>query len=194
MQTVDGKLVGILAIQGDFSLHKRMVEGIGVEAVEVRKIEELEKLTHLIIPGGESTTLLKFFEREGWFKPLMEFSKEKKILGTCAGAIVLAEEVENPKQDSLKIIPMKILRNGYGRQIDSFIAKIEKHCFGEKPIEGVFIRAPKILGFKEGVKVLAELKSEPVGVEYKNAIALTFHPEISGENNIYKYFLKDKIC
>lgn len=191
MQTVDGKLVGILAIQGDFSLHKRMVEGIGVEAVEVRKIEELEKLTHLIIPGGESTTLLKFFEREEWFNPLMKFSKEKKILGTCAGAIVLAEEVENPKQDSLRIIPMKILRNGYGRQIDSFIAKIEKHSFGEKPIEGVFIRAPKILRVKEGVKVLAELQGEPIAVEYKNAIALTFHPEISGEDKIYKYFLKD---
>jgi len=191
LQTVDGKLIGVLAIQGDFSLHKKMVERLGVEAIEVRKIEELEKITHLIIPGGESTTLLKFFEREGWFEPLMEFSKEKKILGTCAGAIVLAEEVENPKQDSLKIIPMKILRNGYGRQVDSFISEIKNHSFGEKPIEGVFIRAPRILNIKEGVNVLAELKGEPVAVEYKNSIALTFHPEVSGEEAIYKYFLKD---
>lgn len=191
-QTVAGKKVGVLALQGDFFLHRKILEKIGIENIEIRKVAELKEITHLIIPGGESTTLLNFFKSENWFEPLKDFSLKNKIMGTCAGAIVLAEEVENPSQESLGIIPMKILRNGYGRQIDSFIMKIEKHSFGEKPLEGVFIRAPKIKKVKEGVKVLAEINGEPVAVEYKNALALTFHPEISEEIDVYKYFLRSE--
>ncbi|MEJ5165520.1 MAG: pyridoxal 5'-phosphate synthase glutaminase subunit PdxT [Thermoanaerobaculia bacterium] len=187
---MDGKKVGVLALQGDFSLHIKMLNTLGIESKEVKKIEDLKELTHLIIPGGESTTLLNFFQKENWFEPLKDFSRKNKVMGTCAGAILLAEEVENPQQESLKVIPMKIRRNGYGRQVDSFIKKIEKHSFGEKPIEGVFIRAPRIISIKEGVKVLAEINGEPVAVEYKNALALTFHPEVSEEEAVYKYFLR----
>lgn len=185
-----GKRAGVLALQGDFSLHIKMLNSLGVESREVRKVEDLKELTHLIIPGGESTTLLNFFQNENWFEPLKEFSKKSKVMGTCAGAIILAKEVENPQQKSLGIIPMKIRRNGYGRQVDSFIQKIEEHSFGKKPIEGVFIRAPRIINIEEGVKVLAEINGEPVAVEYKNALALTFHPEVSGEKDVYKYFLR----
>lgn len=186
-----GKKVGVLALQGDFNLHIKMLERMGVDFIEVRNIDDLKDLSHLIIPGGESTTLLNFFKNENWFEPLIEFSKKNKIMGTCAGAILLAEEVENPSQESLKIIPMKIRRNGYGRQIDSFIQKIEKHSFGRKAIEGVFIRAPRIVSIKEGVKVLAEINGEPVAVKYENAIGLTFHPEVSGEKEVYEYFLRN---
>lgn len=188
-QIVAGKLVGVLSLQGDFSLHKKIVELLNFECIEIRKVEELKKITHLIIPGGESTTLLKFFEEENWFESLIEFSKEKPILGTCAGAIVLATEVENPKQKSLGIIPMKILRNGYGRQINSFIEKLENHSFGKEPIEAVFIRAPKILEINNDVKVLASLMGEPVAISYGKHIALTFHPELSCNPVVHKYFL-----
>lgn len=188
-QTVGGKLVGVLSLQGDFSLHKKIVELLNYNCIEIRKVEELKKITHLIIPGGESTTLLKFFEEDNWFEPLIEFSKEKPILGTCAGAIVLATEVENPKQKSLGIIPMKILRNGYGRQINSFIEKIEDHSFGKKPIEAVFIRAPRIIEINNKIKVLATLKGEPVAISYGKHIALTFHPELSDNPVVHKYFL-----
>lgn len=188
--TVGGKKIGILALQGDFELHKTLLKEMGLWFIEIRKIEELEKIEYLIIPGGESTTFLKFFKEDGWFEPLKKFSEKRKIMGTCAGLILMAEEVENPVQESLKLIPIKVIRNGYGRQINSFIAKIEKHLFGEKPVEGVFIRAPRIKEVKEGVKVLAELNGEAVAVEYKNCIGLTFHPEISKEKIIYEYFLR----
>lgn len=186
--TVAGKTVGILALQGDFSLHKNILEKIGIKSIEVRKIEDLKKINHLIIPGGESTTILKFLE-EGWFEPLIEFSKEKSIMGTCAGAIIMAEEVENPKQKSLGIIPIKILRNGYGRQINSFIAEIKDHIFGNSSLEAVFIRAPRIIEIKGDVNVLAKLNGEPVAVSYGRNIALTFHPELTDDLNVHKYFL-----
>ncbi len=184
-----GKVVGVLALQGDFSLHKNTIEDLGLECIEIKKIGDLNKITHLIIPGGESTTLLKFFKEEGWFEPLINFSREKPIMGTCAGAIIMSKEVENPKQISLGIVPIKIKRNGYGRQIDSFIAKIKDHSFSGEPLEAVFIRAPRILEINEGVKVLATLNMEPVAVLYKRILLLTFHPELTRDLRVHKYFL-----
>ncbi len=184
-----GKIVGVLALQGDFSLHKKAIEDLGLDCIEVKKIEDLYKITHLIIPGGESTTLLKFFKEEGWFEPLINFSREKPLMGTCAGAIVMSKEVENPKQISLGIVPIKIKRNGYGRQIDSFIANIKDHSFGIEPLEAVFIRAPKILEINEEIKVLATLNMEPVALLYKKILLLTFHPELTKDLRVHKYFL-----
>lgn len=188
-QIADGKIAGVLSLQGDFSLHRKILNDIGVETIEVRKIEELDKITNLIIPGGESTTLLKFFKDEDWFKSIIEFSKKKPVMGTCAGAILISEKVENPEQESLKLIPMKIRRNGYGRQISSFISEIEEHSFGGNPITAVFIRAPRIISLNENVKVLAKYKGEPVAVLFERHIALTFHPELTDDLRIHKYFL-----
>jgi 5'-phosphate synthase pdxT subunit len=178
--------VGVLAIQGDFAAHARVLERIGVTTVEVRRAAGLEEARALIIPGGESTTMLKFIEEEKLAEPIIAFAHlGRPILGTCAGAILLAREVYNPAQASLGLIDIGVERNGYGRQVDSFIAGVET-AIGGGPLEAVFIRAPRIKRVGPEVKILATLHGEPVLVRNANILAATFHPELTDDDRIHR--------
>src|SRR5436190_8563316 len=181
--------IGVLAIQGDFAAHSRMLRRIGVQAIEIRRADELENVAGLIMPGGESTTMLKFLNAENLFSALQEFAnKNKPIFGTCAGAILLAREVLNPPQASLDLIDITIERNAYGRQVDSHISQVET-TFDGGPMEAVFIRAPKINSCGTEVEVLAILDQEPVFVRQKNIFAATFHPELPDDERGHPLFV-----
>ena len=181
-------LIGVLAIQGDFDAHRRRLEELGAQTRLVRKPGELDGLDGIIIPGGESSTMLKFLEVGGFLEKLKEFVQLKPAFGTCAGAILLATEVENPKQTSLGAIDIGIRRNAYGRQVDSHIAEYVNGS--GKPLEMVFIRAPKISRIGSGVKVLASSGEEPVWVVQDHVMAATFHPDLSEDPRVHREFLK----
>ena len=181
--------IGVLAIQGDFAAHRRRLEQLGAEVVEVRKPEQLDQIDALVIPGGESTTFLKILGEEGFAK-LKNFVLTRPTFGTCAGAIMLANRVENPSQPGLGAIDMTVRRNAYGRQIDSFIAQnAVAPELKTDPLEMVFIRAPKIENVGKGVKVLARQGDDPVLVQQGSAMAATFHPELSDDPRVHAYFL-----
>jgi pyridoxal 5'-phosphate synthase pdxT subunit len=177
--------IGVLALQGDFDAHRRRLEELGAEVVLVRKPEQLDEIDGLVIPGGESGTFLKLLGEEGFAK-LRQFVREKPTFGTCAGAILLANEVENPKQSGLGVLDIRIRRNAYGRQIDS---SIRQGRFGDEPLEMVFIRAPKIERVGPGVEVIATEGSDPVGVRQGRVMAATFHPELSEDTRVHQAFL-----
>ena len=160
----------------------------GAEAVLVRKPEELVNIDGLIIPGGESTTFLKFLARDGFLDALQSFVKVKPTFGTCAGCILLAKEVLNPAQESLAVLDATVERNAYGRQIDSAIVEAETKLAGG-PLEMVYIRAPRIVKTGEGVEVLAERDGFPVLVRQQHILAATFHPELSQDRRVHKLFV-----
>lgn len=178
--------IGVLALQGDFEAHGRAIERAGADAVEVRTADDLLAVDGLIIPGGESTTMLKLLAIEDLFGPLKQFGEKKPIFGTCAGAILLASEVLNPAQESLALLDMTVERNGYGRQIDSRIAQIDVK--GEST-EAVFIRAPIIRRIGPEARVLASYLDRPVLIEQGRHMVATFHPELSSDNRIHQYFV-----
>ena len=182
--------IGVLALQGDFALHARALGRCGAEAVEVRKPDELAGLDGLIIPGGESTTLLKLMDAWG-FVPALEqlHAAGTPIFGTCAGLILLAREVENPRQFSLGAIDVTVERNAYGRQRDSFEARGTARLDG-RPVEldMVFIRAPRIRRLGPGVESLAELRGETVMARQGNVLVATFHPELTDDLSVHRYF------
>jgi pyridoxal 5'-phosphate synthase pdxT subunit len=183
------KKFGVLSIQGDFAAHKKMLARLGVEAIEIRRADELAQVDGLIMPGGESTTMLKFLTEEELWEPIRQFAKsEKLVFGTCAGAILLAREVLNPPQPSLNLIDIAIERNAYGRQVDSFIAEAET-TFTNHNIEAVFIRAPQIKTVGSGVEVLATCKHQPIFVRQKNIFAATFHPELTKDEQVHRFFI-----
>jgi pyridoxal 5'-phosphate synthase pdxT subunit len=187
--------IGVLALQGDFDAHRRRLEELGAEVVMVKKPEQLNEIDGLVIPGGESGTFLKLLGEEG-FARLKDFVRAKPTFGTCAGCILLASEVENPKQNGLGALDITVRRNAYGRQIDSSIR--EGRFLGE-PIEMVFIRAPKIERVGPDVQVIAtegnnegnnaDKTAVPVLVRKEKTLAATFHPELSDDSRIHKYFL-----
>jgi len=177
--------IGVLALQGDFDAHRKRLEELGAEVVLVKKPEQLDLLDGLVIPGGESGTFLRLLGEAG-FKKLKDFVRLKPTFGTCAGAILLAKEVENPKQLGLGALDIGIRRNAYGRQIDS---SIREGMFGDTPIEMVFIRAPKIERIGPGVEVLATESQDPVVVRQGKTMATTFHPELSDDPRVHKAFL-----
>jgi 5'-phosphate synthase pdxT subunit len=177
--------IGVLALQGDFDAHRRRLEELGAEVVLVKKPEQLNSIDGLIIPGGESGTFLKLLGEDGLVK-LKDFVRVKPTFGTCAGCILLATEVENPKQSGLGALDMTVRRNAYGRQIDS---SIREGRFLDEPIEMVFIRAPKIERVCDGVEVIATEGKDPVLVRKGNTLAATFHPELSDDRRIHQYFL-----
>jgi len=179
--------IGILAIQGDFDAHRRRVEELGAEAVLVRKPEQLDDVDALIIPGGESSTFLKVLGEQG-FEKLKQFVRAKPTFGTCAGAILLANEVENPKQVGLGALDISVRRNAYGRQLESSIRSGQTQL-GADPLEMVFIRAPKIERLGKGVEVLASEGKDPVLVRQGRVMAATFHPELSEDKRVHKAFL-----
>jgi 5'-phosphate synthase pdxT subunit len=185
---VNGKpKVGVLALQGDFEAHCRAIERAGATAVEVRTAGELDSVDALVIPGGESTTMLKLLGIEGLFEPLAQFGAHKPIFGTCAGAILLATEVLSPSQASLGLMDLTVERNAYGRQIDSRIAQID---VAGQPAEAVFIRAPIIRRVGPGVKVLAEYQGTPVLAEQGRHMVATFHPELSKSDSVHRRFIE----
>src|SRR6516165_7441443 len=180
--------IGVLALQGDFDAHKRRLEELGAEVVLVRKPEQLDEIDGLVIPGGESSTFLKLLGEKG-FQKLSEFVHTKPAFGTCAGAILLASQVENPHQTGLNAIDMTIRRNAYGRQIDSTIIEAVTSLGGD-PLEMVFIRAPRIESVGKEVEVLARRDNDPVLVRSGNVMAATFHPELSDDKRVHAEFLK----
>lgn len=177
--------IGVLALQGDFDAHRRRLEHLGAEVVLVKKPEQLDDIDGLVIPGGESGTFLKLLGEAG-FEKLKQFVRLKPTFGTCAGAILLATEVENPKQAGLGALDIRIRRNAYGRQIDS---SIREGLLGNSPLEMVFIRAPKIEHVGQGVEILATEGADPVAVRQGRAMAATFHPELSDDTRVHQAFL-----
>jgi pyridoxal 5'-phosphate synthase pdxT subunit len=189
-------IIGVLALQGDFDAHRRRLEELGVKVVLVKKPEQLDEIDGLVIPGGESSTFLKLLGEAG-FEKLKQFVQFKPTFGTCAGAILLASEIENPPQAGLGAVNIRIRRNAYGRQIDSSIRQgtfraRENSAIGsdrDSPLEMVFIRAPKIVQVGEGVEVLATEGTDPVAVRQGRTMAATFHPELSPDTRVHRAFL-----
>lgn len=182
--------IGILAVQGDFEAHAAMLAGMGVDTVEVRTREDLHGCDGLILPGGESTTQLQFLQEEGLYDAIQKFAADNRaIFGTCAGAILLATHVENPKQESLKLLDMTVLRNGYGRQIASDVVT-GPSTLKKEPLEMVFIRAPIIERLGPGVEVLAEYAGKPALVQKGRVMAAAFHPELTSDTTVHHRFIK----
>ena len=195
--------VGILAIQGDFAMHAKMLDRIGAPWRLVKHASDLDDPGALIMPGGESTTMLKLFALEGYVEAIKGFAaRGKPIFGTCAGTILLAKEVLNPPQDRLGLMDITVERNAYGRQVDSSIrlgavsglfgregAKFETEP-SERPLEMVFIRAPIIRRVGDGVRVLGRSDGLPVLVEQGKLLAATFHPELTQDETVHRYFLR----
>jgi pyridoxal 5'-phosphate synthase pdxT subunit len=179
--------VGVLALQGDFEAHQRAFAEAGAQAVQVRTAEELAGVDGLVLPGGESTTMLKLLHAEGLMEPLRQFGKSKPIFATCAGAILLAKEVVGPSQESLDLVDITIERNAYGRQLHSRVTTLD---LGGEPMEAVFIRAPIIRRVGEGVKVVARYGEDPVLVESGRHLVATFHPELTGDRRLQRMFLE----
>ena len=177
--------IGVLALQGDFDAHRRRLEELGAEVVLVKKPGQLDEIDGLVIPGGESGTFLKLLGEAG-FEKLKQFVRVKPTFGTCAGAILLAKEVDNPKQSGLGALDIRVRRNAYGRQIDS---SIREGRLGSEPLEMVFIRAPKIERVGAGVEVIATEGGDPVAVRQGRVMAATFHPELSNDTRVHQAFL-----
>lgn len=181
------KTVGVLALQGDFEAHRKALEHAGANVVEVRTAAQLDLIDGLVIPGGESTTMLKVLEYENMFEPLRDFGARKPIFGTCAGAILIARAVTNPVQASLDLMDIEVQRNAYGRQLDSRIVSLE---LPDGPMEAVFIRAPIIRKTGPGVKVLASYLDQPVFAEEGKHMVATFHPELTNGSRVHQYFVE----
>jgi len=184
--------IGILGFQGGIEEHERMLKQLGVETHRIRYIQDLDKIDAVVLPGGESTTMGIFLHNSGLLKPLKEaVEKGMPVLATCAGLILLAQEVEGLSFASLKVLPIRVRRNAYGRQKESFTTQINLSFDKAKPFPGVFIRAPKIektLGGK--VEALSLLEEQPVMVQYGKIIGCTFHPELTPDTRVHKYFLQ----
>jgi 5'-phosphate synthase pdxT subunit len=183
--------VAVLALQGDFEAHRRKLGGMGIESFEARRPEEIVEAAGLVIPGGESTTLWKFFEGAPWEEAIARFAAGgRPVLGTCAGAIVLARAVTNPVGKGLSLIDISIERNAYGRQVDSFVGTVDSPALGGE-LPAVFIRAPKIRQVGPGVEVLASRGGEPVLVRQGNVVAATFHPELTEDDRVHRLCFED---
>lgn len=179
--------VGVLALQGDFDAHRRRLEELGAKVILVRKAEQLDGIDALVIPGGESTTFLKLLG-DKFLAKLQEFVRLKPTFGTCAGAILLSNEVQNPPQQSLAVLDVAIERNAYGRQVDSSIREVTTSLPGG-PLEAVFIRAPRFGRVGKTVEVLAKDGDTPIMLRQGNVLAATFHPELSTDVRIHQFFL-----
>jgi 5'-phosphate synthase pdxT subunit len=188
--------VGLLALQGDFDKHRQALARLGRTTRLVRRPSELADCSHLIIPGGESTALARLIDRSGLREPLRAFAAAKPVMGTCAGLILLAARLhgEQPAEHGLRplgLLDVTVLRNGYGRQIDSFTVKIaiDRLDGSREPLAAIFIRAPRIVAYGDGVEVLAEHGGEPVIVRQGRILAMAFHPELTEEVRIHRAFL-----
>ena len=192
------KRVGVLALQGDFEAHRRALERAGATGVEVRTTAELEDLDGLVLPGGETTTMLRLLADENLFEPLADFGRRRPIFGTCAGAILLAREVTHPVQESLGLMDLRVERNSYGTQLESHVARLAPEeefarAAGPGEVEAVFIRAPRILRTGPGVAVYLRHRGDPVLVADGLHMAATFHPELSSDARVHRLFFQ-RLC
>jgi pyridoxal 5'-phosphate synthase pdxT subunit len=188
------KKAGVLALQGDFEAHAAALGRAGAEACLVYQAGDLDKLDGLVIPGGESTTMLKLLHEENLMEPLAGFGRRRPIFGTCAGAILLARDVTHPAQESFGLVDIGVERNAYGRQIDSCVATVHPEAefaarAGEGDLEAVFIRAPIIRRAGDGVRVLARYNGDPVLVEDGPHLVATFHPELTADPRVHRLFV-----
>lgn len=184
--------VGVVAFQGDFSKHISVFRELGAEVRAVRRAEELIGLDGLVIPGGESTTIGMLMQRFGVLPAVQKLrtTQHLPIMGTCAGAILLAQRIAGSDQVRLGVMDIDIERNAYGRQVDSFEASLDVPAVGAAPVTGVFIRAPRITAVGEEVTVLARFEGSPVLVQQDSLLSLSFHPELTGDYRIHSHFLK----
>jgi 5'-phosphate synthase pdxT subunit len=186
-----GKRIGVLAIQGDFARHTSALEAVGARVTEVRTPGDLEGLEGLVLPGGESTAMLKLMERTNLEGALGKFhAGGGALFGTCAGLILLAQRVAGPEQRSLGLLDVDVERNSYGRQIDSFEIDLPWSGNGG-PLRGVFIRAPRITRVGAWVQILAARGRDPVLVREGRVLAATFHPELTGDLRVHRYFVEE---
>jgi 5'-phosphate synthase pdxT subunit len=187
--TVAYPKVGVLALQGDFACHQRSLAALGAEAVRVSLPRDLDGADALVIPGGESTTMLRLLEATGLRSPLEQFVRDRPVLGTCAGLILLARESPGLPRPTLGVLDVTVERNAYGRQIDSFSAALEAPLLGGA-LHGVFIRAPRIRRVGADVEVVARHDDEPVGVRQGRAVGIAFHPELTQDLRLHRWFLE----
>ena len=189
------KKVGVLALQGDFAAHGAALERAGAAPVYVRERAQLDEIAGLILPGGESSTMLKLLRSENLFDDLAEFGGRKPMFGTCAGAILMARDVTHPAQESLGLMDIAVERNAYGRQLDSRVVDLDPSPeFARRTapgkLEAVFIRAPIIRRAGHGIRVLAEYGGDPVLVEQGRHLVATFHPELGSDVRVHSLFLE----
>mgnify|MGYP001826779458 CR=1 FL=1 len=191
------KPVGLLTLQGDYDKHRQAFRALGVDTCDVRRPGELAAVSGLVIPGGESTTLTRLVDRVGLRAPLRAFAREFPVMGTCAGLIMLARELEGERRRDYGVEPFGVLdctviRNGYGRQIDSFTAPIPLQALdgSTEPFQGVFIRAPRITATGPQVEVLAEFEGEPVLIRQGRILGMAFHPELTDDRRVHRAFLE----
>ena len=184
--------IGILALQGDFREHGQRLRSIDIRSREVRLPSHLDGLDGLIIPGGESTTIARLLQRFGLQEALRDRAYAGfPIWGTCAGAILLGDDVPDLDRDPLGVLPMRVERNAYGRQVDSFETDLVVPALGAKPLRAVFIRAPRIVAVGAGVEVLADHEGNPVIVRYGGILATTFHPELTADVRLHRFFISE---
>jgi pyridoxal 5'-phosphate synthase pdxT subunit len=188
------KNVGVLSLQGDFAAHGAALERAGAAPVYVRERSQFAGIDGLILPGGESSTMLKLLRYENLFDDLAEFGRRKPVFGTCAGAILMAKDVTNPAQESLGLMDIEVERNAYGRQLDSRVVELDAESeFEERTapgkLEAVFIRAPIIRRAGNGIHVLAEYAGDPVLIEQGPHLVATFHPELTRDARVHRLFL-----
>ncbi|MFI5118849.1 MAG: pyridoxal 5'-phosphate synthase glutaminase subunit PdxT [Thermoanaerobaculia bacterium] len=189
-------MIGVLALQGDFEAHVEALERAGFAAREVRSAEEILESGGLVLPGGESTTFRRLMEGTGIEEAILTVARRgDPVLGTCAGAILLARDVEGPPAEGLGLLPMTVVRNAYGRQLESSIVRltdVAPGALGEEPLEAVFIRAPRISAVDPSVEVLARRDGDPVLVRKGNVMAATFHPELTDDRRVLGLFLSGR--
>ncbi|MEW6662570.1 MAG: pyridoxal 5'-phosphate synthase glutaminase subunit PdxT [Bacillota bacterium] len=182
--------IGVLALQGAFREHRQMLERCGCEVIEVRRPHHLEEIKGIIVPGGESTTIGKLLNDWELMEPLRQKGQEGfPIFGTCAGMIILAKEIAGSQQPRLALMDIRVIRNAYGRQVDSFEMPLAIKCLDKTPFLGVFIRAPYIDQVGPNVEVLASHDDKIVMVRQGNLLACSFHPELTKDERVHRYFL-----
>jgi pyridoxal 5'-phosphate synthase pdxT subunit len=181
--------IGVLALQGDFSKHALMIKALGHHVIEVRKPDQLKECDALVIPGGESTVMLRQIDFIKMRETLIDFASKKPVFGTCAGLILLSKTIKKSTLVPLGLLDVVVERNAYGRQIDSFETVIECGGISTHTIPAIFIRAPRITSVGAGVEVLGTLEGDPVIVRQENLLGATFHPELTSDYTIYHYFL-----
>ena len=184
--------IGVLAVQGDFREHRQALNRLGVDAPEIRLPSQLDGIDGLIIPGGESTTIVQLIDIYGFREPLRERARDgMAVWGTCAGMIVIADRLVDPRPDPLRLMDIEVSRNAFGRQVDSFEADLDFQEIGDAPFHGVFIRAPVVTGVGASVKVLARLEDgRPVAVRQGKFLATAFHPELTDDDRVHQLFAR----
>lgn len=182
--------IGVLSLQGDFALHAAALAELGCEPVRVSLPEHLQALAALVLPGGESSTMLRLLDSTGLRAPLERFVRQQPVLGTCAGLILLAREADKLPRPTLGVLDIRAERNAWGRQVHSFAGRVDVPVLGGD-VPGMFIRAPRITRVGKGVEVVARYAGEPVGVRHGRVAALAFHPELTSDRRLHAWFLRD---